>query len=97
MADLLRPNNPISNYSMYDMYKAASRTQENVLGSMDFFYTDEFVLIFSEFIIQDNKWLLSKEQQVYIERYFTEADGQLSSEMLQLDKFLGEYIGENNG
>jgi len=99
MAEILRQDNPNSNYNTYDMYKAAARAQENVLGSMTYFYTPEFVEVFNEAMVSDNKWLFSKEQEKYIDKYFTEADGQLSAEMLQLDKFLGEYtyIGEENG
>jgi len=98
MADIVREFNPNTNYGMFEMYKAAAMTQENMLGGMAYFYTPEFVEIFNEAMLSSNKWLLSKEQEKYIDLYFTEADGQLSYEMLQLDKFLGEYtyIKEEN-
>lgn len=92
-----RELNPVSGYGMFDMYKAVHTSQMGVLGNVANFYTGDFVSVLDEAILTDNMYILSKEQQAHMDTYFSEADGTLSDEMEQLDKFLGEYIGETDG
>ena len=90
----LRPTHLYTNYKEFDRYKAVYRSQKSILGGSRVLFTPEFVSILEEAILRDNMHVLSKEQQAYFDRYCIEADGQLSADMLQFDKFLGEYKEE---
>lgn len=81
-------------YRDFDKYKALYRSNVSIIGDTRYLFTEEFVKILDTAILRDNMHVLSREQQEYFAKYCTEADGQLSAEMQQLDNYLGGYKEE---
>ena len=59
-----------------------------------------FIPLLDKSIVEDNLYVISIEQQRFLQRYFEEAyklmeeDLELSKVMKEFDNFLGSYIGE---
>jgi len=77
--------------------KAVHRDYQDITGYAVKAFTLNFIKILDLSIIKNNKYFMSREQQEFFEKYCTEADTVLSSEMKQFDTFLGEYRGEDDG
>lgn len=87
----------VNSYNMFDMYKSVRREEDEMDGGIEYVFPTSMVPIIDEMIMTNNMKLLSKEQEVMLRAYFSEADGgTLSNKNLQLDEFLGTYTGEIN-
>jgi len=90
--DKQRPNTAA--YGAYEMYKAVHRQQADNVNKGRFTYTEKFVGIIDASLLADNRYIFSKEQERYMNRYYSEADTGLSDEMKQFDEFLAGYREE---
>ena len=90
----LRKDKLVSQHNTYEKYKAAYKSQENIVGGIDYEFLEHFAKMLDLFVINKNKYLLSPEQERLIDKYFAEADGIMSSEVKQLDEFLAAYKEE---
>lgn len=60
-----------------------------------FLFSNDFVALIDVMIMRDSMNILSRNQQKLMKMYFIQADTEtLEGSCLQLDKFLGEYNGE---
>lgn len=79
----------ISHFNMFESYKSFSGDKVNLDGSVEFEFDEKFARLFDIAIITNNKDILSKEQEQFINMYFKEADGVMSTKVEQFDRFLG--------
>ena len=79
----------ISQFNMFETYKPMSGDKVNLDGSVEFEFNEKFARLFDIVILTNNKDILSKEQEQFINLYFKEADGIMSTKVEQFDKFLG--------
>ena len=79
----------ISQLNMFDSYKPMSGDKVNLDGSVEFEFDERFARLFDIAILTNNKDILSKEQERFINLYFKEADATMSSKVKQFDEFLG--------
>lgn len=91
----LREQHLVTGYADYDSSKSIFRTARNLNNVNNTYkFREELVKIFDDAVIENNLYICSPEQEKFLLRYFSEANGELSEEMIQLDKFLGEYKEE---
>ena len=79
----------LSQFNMFESYKPMSGDKVNLDGSVEFEFDEKFARLFDIAILTNNKDILSKEQEQFINLYFKEADGVMSTKVKQFDKFLG--------
>ena len=79
----------VSHFNMFESYKSMSGDKVNLDGSVEFEFDEKFARLFDVAIVTNNKDILSKEQEQFINLYFKEADGVMSTKVEQFDKFLG--------
>ena len=79
----------ISHFNMFESYKPFSGDKVNLDGSVEFEFDEKFARLFDVVILTNNKDILSKEQERFINLYFKEADGTMCEKIKQFDKFLG--------
>ena len=79
----------LSQFNMFESYKPKSGDQVNFAGSAEFQFDEKFARFFAIAILTNNKDILSKEQERFINLYFKEADATMSTKVEQFDKFLG--------
>lgn len=79
----------ISQFNMFDSYKPLSGDKVKLDGSIEFEFDERFARLFDIAIVTNNKDILSKEQERFINLYFKEADSVMSTKVEQFDKFLG--------
>ena len=79
----------ISQFNMFESYKPISGDKVNLDGSVECEFDEKFARLFDIAILTNNKDILSKEQEQFINLYFKEADGVMSTKVEQFDKFLG--------
>ena len=79
----------ISQFNMFESYKPMSGDKVNLDGSVEFEFDEKFASSFDIVILTNNKDILSKEQERFINLYFKEADATMSSKVKQFDEFLG--------
>ena len=78
-----------SQFNMFETYKPISGDKVNLDGSVEFEFDEKFARLFDVAILTNNKDILSKEQEQFINLYFKEADNVMSTKVKQFDKFLG--------
>jgi hypothetical protein len=76
--------------------KSVHREYSNITGTDTKVFTNNFIKVLDSAIINNNKYLLTKEQVAFFDTYCEEADDVLSPVMLQFDTFLGSYMGGTN-
>ena len=79
----------VSNFNMFEVYKAIARDKENLNGNMEYLFTERFARLFDDAVLSNNKDIFSPEQLKLVNLYFKEADGEMCDKVKQLDKFLG--------
>ena len=79
----------LSQFNMFETYKPISGDKINLDGSIECEFDERFARLFDIAILTNNKDILSKEQEQFINLYFKEADGVMSTKVEQFDKFLG--------
>ena len=79
----------VSQFNMFETYKSISGDKINLDGSVECEFDERFARLFDIAILTNNKDILSKEQEQFINLYFKEADGVMSTKVEQFDKFLG--------
>ena len=79
----------LSHFNMFESYKSISGDKVNLDGSVEWEFDEKFARLFDIAILTNNKDILSKEQEQFINLYFKEADGVMSTKVEQFDKFLG--------
>ena len=79
----------LSQFNMFETYKPISGDKVNLDGSVECEFDEKFARLFDIVILTNNKDILSKEQEQFINLYFKEADGVMSTKVDQFDKFLG--------
>ena len=79
----------LSQFNMFETYKPISGDKVNLDGSVECEFDERFARLFDIAILTNNKDILSKEQEQFINLYFKEADGVMSTKVEQFDKFLG--------
>ena len=79
----------LSQFNMFESYKPMSGDKVNLDGSVELEFDEKFARLFDVAIVTNNKDILSKEQEQFINLYFKEADGVMSTKVKQFDKFLG--------
>ena len=79
----------LSQFNMFETYKPISGDKVNLDGSVECEFDEKFARLFDIVILTNNKDILSKEQEQFINLYFKEADGVMSTKVEQFDKFLG--------
>ena len=79
----------LSHFNMFESYKPMSGDKVNLDGSIEMEFDEKFARLFDVAILTNNKDILSKEQERFINLYFKEADATMSSKVKQFDKFLG--------
>ena len=79
----------VSHFNMFETYKPFSGDKINLDGSVEFEFDEKFARLFDIAILTNNKDILSKEQEQFINLYFKEADATMSTKVEQFDKFLG--------
>ena len=78
-----------SQFNMFESYKPISGDKVNLDGSIECEFDEKFARLFDIAILTNNKDILSKEQEQFINLYFKEADATMSAKVKQFDKFLG--------
>lgn len=76
--------------------KPVHREYSSIIGTDTKVFTENFIKVLDSAIINNNKYLLTKEQAAFFDTYCEEADDLLSPVMLQFDTFLGSYMGEED-
>ena len=76
--------------------KSIHREYDSITGVDTKVFTEKFIKVLDSAIINNNKYLLTKEQVAFFDTYCEEADDILSPVMLQFDTFLGSYMGEED-
>ena len=79
----------LSQFNMFETYKPMSGDKVNLDGSVECEFDEKFARLFDVVILTNNKDILSKEQEQFINLYFKEADDVMSTKVKQFDKFLG--------
>ena len=79
----------LSQFNMFETYKPRSGDKVNLDGNVEFEFDEKFARLFDIAILTNNKDILSKEQEQFINLYFKEANGVMSTKVKQFDKFLG--------
>ena len=79
----------VSHFNMFESYKPMSGDKVNLDGSIELEFDEKFARLFDVAIVTNNKDILSKEQEQFINLYFKEADAIMSTKVKQFDKFLG--------
>ena len=79
----------VSHFNMFETYKPISGDKVQLDGSVEFEFDEKFARLFDIVILTNNKDILSKEQERFINLYFKEADATMSTKVKQFDKFLG--------
>ena len=79
----------LSQFNMFETYKPISGDKVNLDGSVEQEFDERFARLFDIVILTNNKDILSKEQEQFINLYFKEADGVMSTKVNEFDKFLG--------
>ena len=79
----------LSQFNMFESYKPFSGDKVNLDGSVECEFDEKFARLFDIAILTNNKDILSKEQEQFINLYFKEADAVMSTKVKQFDKFLG--------
>ena len=79
----------LSQFNMFETYKPISGDKVNLDGSVEHEFDEKFARLFDIVILTNNKDILSKEQEQFINLYFKEADGVMSTKVKEFDKFLG--------
>ena len=79
----------LSQFNMFETYKPMSGDKVNLDGSIECEFDEKFARLFDIVILTNNKDILSKEQEQFINLYFKEADSVMSTKVKQFDKFLG--------
>ena len=79
----------LSQFNMFESYKSFIGDKINLDGSVEFEFDEKFARLFDIVILTNNKDILSKEQEQFINLYFKEADATMSPKIKQFDKFLG--------
>ena len=79
----------LSQFNMFETFKPISGDKVNLDGSIECEFDEKFARLFDIAILTNNKDILSKEQEQFINLYFKEADGVMSTKVEQFDKFLG--------
>ena len=79
----------LSQFNMFESFKPISGDKVNLDGSIEWELDEKFARLFDIAILTNNKDILSKEQEQFINLYFKEADGVMSTKVKQFDKFLG--------
>ena len=79
----------LSQFNMFETYKPMSGDKVNLDGSIECEFDEKFARLFDIAILTNNKDILSKEQEQFINLYFKEADSVMSTKVKQFDKFLG--------
>ena len=79
----------LSQFNMFESYKPISGGKVNLDGSVECEFDEKFARLFDIAILTNNKDILSKEQEQFINLYFKEADATMSAKVKQFDKFLG--------
>lgn len=79
----------LSQFNMFESYKPFSGDKVNLDGSVECEFDEKFARLFDIAILTNNKDILSKEQEQFINLYFKEADAVMSTKVEQFDKFLG--------
>ena len=79
----------LSQFNMFDTFKPISGDKVNWDGSVECEFDEKFARLFDIVILTNNKDILSKEQEQFINLYFKEADTTMSTKVKQFDKFLG--------
>ena len=79
----------LSQFNMFETYKPMSGDKVNLDGSIELEFDEKFARLFDVAIVTNNKDILSKEQERFINLYFKEADATMSTKVKQFDKFLG--------
>ena len=79
----------LSQFNMFETYKPMSGDKVNLDGSVEWEFDEKFARLFDIAILTNNKDILSKEQEQFINLYFKEADDVMSTKVKQFDKFLG--------
>ena len=78
-----------SQFNMFESYNPMSGDKVNLDGSVEFEFDENFARFFDIAILTNNKDILSKEQERFINLYFKEADATMCTKVEQFDKFLG--------
>ena len=79
----------LSQFNMFETFKPISGDKVNLDGSVECEFDEKFARLFDIVILTNNKDILSKEQEQFVNLYFKEADGTMSTKVKQFDKFLG--------
>ena len=79
----------LSHFNMFESYKPMSGDKVNLDGSVECEFDEKFARLSDIVILTNNKDILSKEQEQFINLYFKEADATMSTKVEQFDKFLG--------
>ena len=79
----------LSQFNMFESYKPISSNKVNLDRSIECEFDEKFARLFDIAVLTNNKDILSKEQEQFINLYFKEADGVMSTKVKQFDKFLG--------
>ena len=79
----------LSQFNMFETFKPISGDKVNLDGSVKCEFDEKFARLFDVVILTNNKDILSKEQEQFINLYFKEADATMSTKVEQFDKFLG--------
>ena len=79
----------LSHFNLFESYKPMSGDKVNLDGSIELEFDEKFARLFDVAILTNNKDILSKEQERFINLYFKEADAVMSTKVKQFDKFLG--------
>ena len=79
----------LSHFNLFESYKPMMGDKVNLDGSVELEFDEKFARLFDVAILTNNKDILSKEQEQFINLYFKEADATMSAKVKQFDKFLG--------
>ena len=79
----------LSHFNMFESYKPMSGDKVNLDGSIELEFDEKFARLFAGAIVTNNKDIIYKEQERFINLYFKEADATMSAKVEQFDKFLG--------
>ena len=79
----------VSQFNMFESFRPISGDKVKLDGSVECEFDERFARLFDIAILTNNKDILSKEQEQFINLYFKEADGVMSTKVNQFDKFLG--------
>ena len=79
----------VSQFNMFETFKPIRGDKVNLDGSVECEFDEKFARLFDIAILTNNKDILSKEQEQFINLYFKEADDVMSTKVEQFDKFLG--------